>query len=351
MRRLTWSTIQQMLPMRVIMKGLNDWIFNLAGLLAYNLLLAMFPLFLLVIGGAGLALSGLRPDSQQQLTQELARTLPPDVSSGLINAVTTELEQSSGAILILGLVAAFFFGSRLFITIEDCFTIIYRGKPRSPVWRNAVALGMTLLFIILVPIMFLGSAVPALLANQVVQRVWHTQPPGFIGQIAGFVGAYIAAFLWLLLIYMLIPNRRVSFRHSWPGAAVAAILFIIYDLLFPWFASVLLRPGKYGATAGFAILLLSFFYYFAVLLLIGAEFNSWLEGHRETLEDVPTLLHHAIMHGQLPEIPPDTTAPTRRIMVDKQTVIPAQTEQTDAKGHAPEPPPSAEATPSPSSKP
>ena len=316
MQRINWTTIQQILPVRVVMKGLNDWIFNLAGLLAYNLLLALFPLFLLLIGGLGLALQGLKPDTQQQLIQELAQTLPSDVSSGLIKAVTIELEQSSGAILILGLVAAFFFGSRLFLTIEDCFTIIFRCKPRSPLRRNGMALGMTLLFIVLVPIMFLGSAVPDLLANQVVQRVWHTQPPGFIGQIAGLVGAYFAAFLWLLLTYMLIPSKRVPFRHSWPGAALAAVLFIIYDLFFPWFASALLRPGKYGATAGFLILLLSFFYYFALLLLIGAEYNSWLEGHRESLEDVPTMLHHAIIHGQLPQIPPDTTAPMHRIAAE-----------------------------------
>jgi membrane protein len=350
MSRLNWSTIQQVLPVRVVMKALNDWIFNLAGLLAYNLLLAMFPLLLLVIGGVGLALSGLRPDSQQQLEQELAQTLPADVSSGLITAVTTELEQSSGAILILGLVAAFFFGSRLFLTIEDCFTIIYRGKPRGPILRNAMALGMTLLFIVLVPIMFLGSAVPALLTNQVVQRVWHVEPPGFIGQIAGFLGAYIAAFLWLLLLYMLIPNQHVRFRHSWPGAALAAILFIIYDLFFPWFASALLRPGKYGATAGFLILLLSFFYYFALLLLIGAEFNSWLEGHRETLEDVPTMLHHAIMHGQLPEIAPDVTAPMHRVVVDQNAVI-APTAQPEATNESAPEPPAAESTPSPTSKP
>ena len=50
MRRFTWSAIQQTIPVRIVMKGLNDWLFNLAGLLAYNLLLAMFPLFLLLIG-------------------------------------------------------------------------------------------------------------------------------------------------------------------------------------------------------------------------------------------------------------------------------------------------------------
>ncbi len=308
MPRINWSAIQQKTFVRLVMKGLNDWIFNLAGLLAYNLLLAMVPLFLLLIGGLGLALQGLAPDTQQHLTSEVARTLPPQISGGLIQGVTSDLEHSSGAILILGLIAAFFFGSRLFITVEDCFTIIYRVKPRTIMGRNRMALGMTLLFILFVPIMFLAAAVPAVLANQVIQHVWQTQTPGSLAQVGGFISAYLAAFLWLLIIYMLIPTQHARLRHSWPGAALAAALLILYELIFPWLASALLRPGKYGATAGFLILLLSFFYYFAFLLLVGAEFNSWLEGHRETLEDVPTVWHHAIIHGQLPQGSPDISA-------------------------------------------
>src|SRR5690348_3978582 len=132
-----------------------------------------------------------------------------------------------------------------------------------------MALGMTLLFLVLMPIMFLGAAVPALLTNQVIHQVWQIQTPGFIGQAAGYVGAALAAFLWLLITYRFIPTTQSSFRHSWPGAALAAALFTGYDLLFPWFASTLLRPGKYGATAGFLLLVLAFFYYFALLLLIG----------------------------------------------------------------------------------
>jgi YihY family inner membrane protein len=350
MRGINWSALRQATIVRIVWKGLNDWILNLAGLLAYNLLLATVPLLLLLIGGLGLALQGLKPDTQQQLIHELARALPTQISSGLIAAVTTDLEQSSGAILILGLIAAFFFGSRLFITIEDCFTIIYRSRPRSVLGRNRMALSMTLLFIILVPIMFLGAAVPALLTNQVIQNVFHTQTPGFIGQAAGFIGAYLAAFLWLLIIYIFIPTRRGRLRSSWPGAALAAALFIIYDLLFPWLASILLHPGKYGATAGFFILLLSFFYYFALLLLIGAEVNSWLEGHRETADDVPTMLHHAIMHGQLPRIPPDTsvhgTTALRRALDQASKPATAPPHQaTDANESAPDTTPEATSSP------
>jgi hypothetical protein len=93
----------------------------------------------------------------------------------------------------------------------------------------------------------------------------------------------------------------VGLRNSWPGAALAALSLIVYELLFPWIASVFIHPGEYGETAGFLLILLSFFYYFAFLLLIGAEINSWLAGHRETPADVPTLLHDAIIHRRFPE--------------------------------------------------
>ena len=305
MRRINWSTIQRRTITRFGLKAWHDWIFNLAGMLAYAFLLATVPLFLLLIGGLGLALQGLSPDQQGRFERALAHTLPAQVSGGLITAVTSDIEQSSGMLLIVGLIAAFFFGSRLFIWIEDAFTIIYRRKPRSLVGQNVMALGMTLLFLILMPSMLLGATVPDLLATRVIQDVWHTQPPGAIGRAAGYLGAYLAAFLWLLILYMFVPTPHIHFRHSWPGAALAAVLFIIYDLLFPWFVSALLHPGKYGATAGFLILLLAFFYYFAFLLLAGAEVNSWLEGHRETTEDVPTMLHYAIVHEQLPQVTAD----------------------------------------------
>jgi membrane protein len=305
MGHINWSTIRRKTIARFALKSFNDWIFNLAGLLAYNFLLATVPLFLLLIGGVGFALQKLSPNTKGQLTNSLASIFPKQVSSGLIAGVTTDLEQSSGVLLIVGLIAAFFFGSRLFIRIEDAFTIIYRRKPRSILGQNAMALGMTLLFLALMPIMLLAAAVPSLLANRIIQDIWHVPLPGAIGQAAGFLGAYLAAFLWLLIIYMFMPRTHVPFRHSWPGAALAALLFIIYELVFPWFASALLRPGKYGANAGFLLLLLAFFYYFAFLLLLGAEFNSWLEGHRETMADVPTMLHEAIIYGQLPQVSSD----------------------------------------------
>ncbi|HEY7347776.1 MAG TPA: YihY/virulence factor BrkB family protein [Ktedonobacterales bacterium] len=301
--RINWSALRRTVPIRFCYKAFNDWIFDLAGMLAYYLLLATVPIFLLLIGGVGLALQGLRSGTEEKLIAALEQVFPAQISSHVIVAVTNDLKQSSGVLLVVGLISALLFGSRLVVRMDDCFAIIYRERPRSVLGQQLVALGLTALFVLLAPIMFLGAAIPSLLTTTVVQQVWHTQPPGLIAQIAVFAGAYLAAFIWLLAIYLLVPSRHVGWRNSWPGAALAALFLVVYELLFPWIASALIRPGKYGETAGFLLLLLSFFYYFAFLLLMGAEINSWLAGHRETPEDVPTMLHNAIIHRRFPETP------------------------------------------------
>ncbi len=324
-QRINRAALRRSTPMRFCYKALNDWMFEFAGLLAYYLLLATVPVFVLVIGTIGFLLKGLSPSAEANLLAALARTFPPQISSNLIAGATHDLEQSSGALLAVGLISALLFGSRLIVRMDECFTVIYRERPRRILSQNLIALGLTALFVILAPVMFLAAAIPPFLTSAVAQALFHAKTPGIIAQVVGFLGAYLAAFLWLLAIYLLVPSRNVGLRHSWPGAALAALLLIVYELLFPWIASALLHPGNYGETAGFLILLLSFFYYFAFLLLVGAEVNSWLAGHRETIEDLPTMLHYAIMHGELPELPadsPSVSMPPVRLNLPKESPAP-----------------------------
>ena len=45
----------------------NDWIFNLAGLLAYNFLMAMFPVLLLLLAACGIVLQVISPGAEGEL--------------------------------------------------------------------------------------------------------------------------------------------------------------------------------------------------------------------------------------------------------------------------------------------
>src|SRR5689334_17445787 len=96
------------------------------------------------------------------------------------------------------------------------------------------------------------------------------------------------------VIYIVVPNQKISFRESWLGAVVAAVLLEIYLALFPSFVAHFL--GIFVGTLGLLILLI-FFYYFALILFLGAEVNAFFaQGLRETPQDLVTMVHTMTIH-------------------------------------------------------
>src|SRR5262249_47190231 len=102
-----------------------------------------------------------------------------------------------------------------------------------------------------------------------------------------------SAFVLFSAIYIVVPNRRMRRGQVGPGAILATVLLIPYVSLFPLYASLLLRPGNYGSVAGFAIVILIFFYYLGFILLLGAELNSWIAGRRLVGGDISAIMQAA----------------------------------------------------------
>src|SRR5262249_34343493 len=120
----------------------NDWIFNLAGLLAYNLLVALFPILLLLLAGVGVILGRISPQAKQALEHSIASLLPGNTGTLIVSSMLANLKNSVGVLLLVGLGGAFLAGSRLFVTLEDCFGIIFRLPGRRFVRQNLLALGL-----------------------------------------------------------------------------------------------------------------------------------------------------------------------------------------------------------------
>ena len=278
----------------------NDWMFNLSGLLAYNFLMSIFPILLALLAIAGFILNTISPGSQQQLVNGIANALPGG-SSGTGGVVATvalnNLQREAGVLFIIGVVTAIFTGSRLFVTMENCFGVIFRLRGRNLLHQNMMAIGMLLLYIVLAPLMFLASIVPSVILNAIHANGTATGFGGFLFQVAGLGAAFVVALILFGAIYIFVPNRPVRFNEVWKGTLVAAALLVLYELLFPIYESLALKPNSYGAVAGFAIVILIFFYYLAVILLLGAEINSWALGQRETASDIAAIMHVVQAHN------------------------------------------------------
>lgn len=279
----------------------NDWIFNLAGLLAYNLLMALFPLLLLVLAGFGVLLQAISPATELQLQRALAGTLPGTTGVVLVQAATVHLKNSVGVLLVVGLIAAFFAGSHLFVTLENCFGIIFRLRGRDVLRQNRMAFGMLILYLIIVPVLFLVSITPAELISRVAPHNGSLLS-AFLSDGARLATLFAGAVLFFGAIYCFVPNRSSSWRgwrKNWVGTLVASALLMLYEALFRVYERYLLHAGNYGAVAAFAIVILFFLYYLAFIILLGAELNSWLAGQRATATDLPGILHAIQVHRTL----------------------------------------------------
>jgi membrane protein len=290
-------------PLQALLRKFsNDWSMNLSAALAYNLLLATFPMLVALLALLGVLLGTFSHNATTVVVQGLSNALPKELNAaGIIRGVEQNLARSSGVLSLIAVLSAIFGGSRLFILLETCFCIIYRVRPRTVLRQNLMAIGMLLVFIILVPVMVFASSVPPL-AFSLLQNSPVGQSP-FLASAAGFVGGVIASFILFEFIYVVVPNQHVRLQHGWLGAAVGAVALQVYLLLFPLYASHFL-VGVAGAV-GLTAILIVFFYYFALILLIGAEINAFfVEGVRPIPNDLATFV--STMAGRLnQDIPSD----------------------------------------------
>ena len=156
----------------------NDWVMNFAAGLAFNLITAIFPIVIAIVSIVGLVTGGLDPTIKADLIQRIEMVFPPPISSGhVLGPALTSLEKNAGFLGMIALLLAIFAGSRLFVSIEGYFNIIYHTRPRDLIRQNVMAGVMLLVFVVLTPLMVFASSIPAL-----VQSFLHATP---VNQIPG----------------------------------------------------------------------------------------------------------------------------------------------------------------------
>ena len=280
----------------------NDWVMNFAAGLAYNILTAIVPIVIAIVSITGLVVGELDPTARIQLISRISSIFPSTLSSNgqnVLAPVLISLSKNAGFLGIIALVLALFGGSRLFVTLEGYFDVIYHTNPRNVIRQNIMAVIMMLIFVVLVPLMVFAGSGPALVYSLIKATPLGNVPDSdLLLGIGSFIAGIISAWILFVTIYIVVPNQRISFRNSWLGALVAAVLVQLYLTLFPLYVTHFLKnyTGAAGPT-GFAIILLFFLYYFAVILLLGAEINAYFaEGVRATPESIPAMVHRLTSH-------------------------------------------------------
>src|ERR1700687_28473 len=142
--------LMESVPGRVIRKFLEDQAPNWAALIAWNALLAMFPIVIFAASLLGFALR-LFGQANEAVYKTIFSVIPGDTQqqTELLKAVGG-VKIQGGLLFFIGVVGLLWGGAALFAAMEQAFSVIYHTKPRDFVRQRLIAFGMVFLFTILV---------------------------------------------------------------------------------------------------------------------------------------------------------------------------------------------------------
>jgi membrane protein len=252
-------------------KAWEDNLTGLSGMVAYNLLLSVFPLALLALFIAGRVLES--SDLEQSVLQDL-RQLFPSATDETLSRALRRVRNSSTEFGIVALVASVWIGSSFWGAMDTAFCRIYHVRCRS--WGEQKRFAVVMLVVVLA-FMAATVAVPTL---QTLLRSSADDLPFGLSEVTELVYAVsLAAGLLLLfgilcVIYTSVPNRLVPWRAVWPGALAATAAIGVVDYAFPAYLNSISTLAQFGTTFVFVLIVLIWFYALAAIILGGATINA-----------------------------------------------------------------------------
>jgi membrane protein len=91
-------------------------------------------------------------------------------------------------------------------------------------------------------------------------------------EILNFFALFITVTVLIAVIYRVIPDKEITWRDVWLGAAVTGLLFMLGKYGISFYLTFSNSGSVYGA-AGSLIVLLVWIFYSAQIFLLGAEFT------------------------------------------------------------------------------
>ena len=249
----------------------NDTILRVASSLSYTSLLALVPMFVIMI--SVFSFFPVFENLKEPIQNFLAQTFAPTAEAEF-NKYFTELTIASGEFTTVGIIGLAITSILMLSTIENSLNFIFKvTRPR----RFTTKLTLYWTVITLGPLL-LGTAFSMRGYFYTLQQL---MPESLVDNptILILMPSIMTMFM-LVLVYVLVPNKKVNISSACVGALVSVIIF---SFLRKTFTFIILKSATYrilyGALAMLPILLVWMYLAWAVVIL-GAVITAALDEFR-----------------------------------------------------------------------
>lgn len=241
---------------------------------AFQMLFSIFPFLMVFIAILGV----FDLEEFYEMLYSLVGPVIPGDATTLLDQVVAEINQPTGGIIPLALLAALWLASSAMRSATHALNIVYQVEQDKPFWsRFLLSIVYTL-------------CIAALLILALVFMITGPQAMEWLGGLIGLDDTFILLWTWIRwpvillilmttvwFIYYAAPDVPMKRKSIIPGAVLSVLVWtgmsFGFDLYMRTFVDLSILYGSIGAI----IFLLLYFYISAAVLLMGAMLNHVME--------------------------------------------------------------------------
>lgn len=265
--------LRNSLPARFYAKWSADRAGDGAILIAWQALLSLFPLILGLLSILGYVLrnEGLR----ESIVAGIVSQFPSQV--GDLLGFLEETRELGGILGLISLAGLLWSGSNLFGVMASVFNRFYGVPDRALVRQRLLAFGMIFVYALLISVSVFASGISTFLVG-VSEQVLPFDIPGS-ALVAGWIVSFLSAAAMFYALFRIVPNAPLGFRDVWRGTLLAAVLVVALNQMFPVYLGLMGGGFAVYKTLGVFFLLMTWLYFVANVIVLGAELNAFCSGH------------------------------------------------------------------------
>lgn len=223
------------------------------------------------------------------LTEEnIARVLESIAPTGIRKIFTTWINEayhkSSGTIISITAITTLWSGSRGFMGITYGLDKIYGVENRRNWLVNRIS---SLIYTIAFAVILLISLIVLVYGNKILLAIdsfLSIETPLFIGifSLRSILGFSIF-FLFFLLLYSFIPDRKPKIKEEIPGALFTSVLWILFGYIYSIYIDYFTNFSSVYGSLTYIVLFMLWMYISMDILFVGALINRFLAEGNEFL--------------------------------------------------------------------
>jgi membrane protein len=252
-------------------RAYEENITGMAAMVAYNLVLALFPFALLVLFIFGRILQS--QDVETGVLNDLQRLFPA-VELNTLDDVLKRIRDSSTTIGVAAAIGALWIGTSFWGAMDTAFCRIYHVDCRGWLEQKRFAIVMLLVVTLFLAASVVIPTLEAILVSSASDLPFGLARINGIANVLLLIAALLATFVLFCVIYYFVPKGHVPWHAVWPGALFVTVTTAIANAVYPFYLAQVSSVGELGGTIGFVLIALVWFYLVSLAMMAGAVINA-----------------------------------------------------------------------------